>query len=343
MTIDILRELVSRRSVSGEEAEVAAWIAGFLSDNGFKVEMQDVEGDRKNVFARKGKPGLLFFGHMDTVPPLGTWTKDPFSLTVEGDRAYGLGTWDMKGGLACILEAARGAKDMAILFTVDEEEISEGSWKALGRKEFFSGISGMISAEAGNAEGTYGGARHISYGRQGRLAYSISKELPAGHAATAEEGWVGWIHEKSRMPRLKSRLIIRNFHATSKGLSMPDRAEIDVDALVHPDEREVDFRKLIGDHFGAQAELKQRKTPYLKPYSFRDHGFIRKVGAVVEEEFGAPEYHIGSSVGDENALAELGIPIAIIGPEGRNEHRPDEWVSLKSLEEITRLYKRLLS
>ena len=340
--LEILRELVAVRSVSGEEGQIGEWIGRFLGRSGFSVETQEVERGRSNIFARKGNPRLLFFGHMDTVPPLGSWSREPFSLTVEGDRAYGLGTWDMKGGLACILEAVRDAPDAAVLFTVDEEEISKGSHKAVKRREFFQGLRGIVSAEAGNAEGTYGGVRHISYARQGRLAFFLSKELSAGHAATAREDWVQWMYEKSRMPKVKSRLVIRNFHATSRGLSMPDRAELDVDALVHPDEKDVDFAKVLSDHFGAEATLKKRETPYLKPYSFKDHEFIKEVGKVVENGFGPPSFHIGSSVGDENALADLGLPIAIVGPEGRNEHRPDEWVSVKSLGDVKELYRKLL-
>ncbi|MEW6721821.1 MAG: M20/M25/M40 family metallo-hydrolase [Candidatus Micrarchaeota archaeon] len=341
--LDILRKLVAIRSVSGEEGEIARWAAGFLTERGFEVGLQDCGGGRPNVFAKKGNPRLLFFGHMDTVPPAGAWTKDPFALTVEGDCAYGLGSWDMKGGLACILDSVQEAEDMAILFTVDEEEISRGSWKALERKGWFDGLEGIVSAEAGNTEGTFGGVRHISHGRQGRLAFRVTKQLSAGHAATAKEDWVEWIYSASKQPGMKSRIVIRNFHATSRGLSVPERAELDVDALIHPDEKDIDFRELVAKQFGGEAELVKRETPYLKPYSFENHPFLKKVGDVVSREYGRPEYHVGSSVGDENALAQLGIPIAIVGPEGRNEHRADEWVSVKSLEEISGLYRKLLA
>src|SRR4030095_7457097 len=173
--VGILKHLVAIDSVSGKEREIGNWIGNFLSVLGFSVSYQEVEPGRNNILARKGNPKLLFFGHMDTVPPVDSWKKDPFKLTIEGDRAYGLGSWDMKGGVAAILSAAQEAKDMAILITVDEEEISKGGWKAIEARDFFKGIEGIISAEAGNEPGTYGGASHIAYGRQGRRAYHLEK------------------------------------------------------------------------------------------------------------------------------------------------------------------------
>ncbi|MEW6036035.1 MAG: M20 family metallopeptidase [Candidatus Micrarchaeota archaeon] len=341
--LEILKGLVETGSVSGREERIAARIGDALSASGFDVRYQAVEGRRSNIFARKGEPSLLFFGHMDTVPPVDSWAKNPLRLTVEGDRAYGLGAWDMKGGLAAILHAAQGAKDMAVLVTVDEEEISKGGWKAIGDKGFFKGINGIISAEAGNEPGTYGGARHISYGRQGRKAFHLVKELGAGHAATAGQDWVDWLHScMHSMPKTASRIVVRRFCASSRGLSVPDKAEMDVDVLIHPSEKGTDFQGLLSTHFGAPAGLKKRQTPYLEPYSFENHPFISRVAGIVQESLGEPSLHIGSSVGDENALALLGIPIAIIGPEGRNEHRADEWVSVKSLREVAGLYSKLL-
>ena len=341
--VEILSDLVAIDSRSGREKEICRFIGKFLSGCGFAVKYQKAEGARENLFARKGNPKLLFFGHMDTVEPVGSWTRDPFRLTIEDGRAYGLGAWDMKGGISAILHAAQSAKDMAVLLTVDEEDISRGAWKALEEKAFFKGIRGIISAEAGNEPGSYGGARHISYGRYGRKAYRLTKELPAGHGATSEQSWVEWAYKSmSRLPEIKSRIVIRRFCATSKGLSVPDKAEIDVDVLIHPEEAGLDFQAVLCGHFGAVVELAKRETPYLEPYSFEGNGFIQEVAGIVRGSFGEPSFHLGTSVGDENALARLGIPIAIVGPEGRDEHKADEWVSMKSLDEVASLYRILL-
>lgn len=340
--IDILSRLISIKSVSGNEKNICLWIKEFLLTNGFDVEFQEVEKDRWNIFAKKGNPKMLFFGHLDTVPPVANWINEPFKLTIKNDQAIGLGCWDMKGGIATILKAAESEENFALLFSVDEEEISKGGWKAIENKKFFEGINGIISAEAGNEKGTYGGVTHLAYARSGRIAYKMIKSFSAGHAATIDSNWIEWIYKKSTtLPKYKSRIVIRNFHATSNGLSVPELTTTDIDVLIHPNESEIDFKRILENHFEAVLNEIKRETPYLKPYSFEENNFIKKVSKVVEEKFGKPSLHIGSSVGDENALALLGIPIVIIGPEGRNEHAADEWVSIKSLNQICELYKIL--
>jgi acetylornithine deacetylase len=77
--------------------------------------------------------GLLLAGHTDTVPfDEGAWTKDPFKVTEEGNRLYGLGTIDMKGFFAFIVEALKEvdlktlSKPLRILATADEETTMAG-------------------------------------------------------------------------------------------------------------------------------------------------------------------------------------------------------------------------
>jgi acetylornithine deacetylase/succinyl-diaminopimelate desuccinylase-like protein len=340
---EILASLVSIDSVSGKEKQACLWAADFLKSNGFSVELQEVSKDRWNVFARKGNPKAVFFGHLDTVPPVSGWTKKPFSITSEGDKLYGLGTWDMKGGVSAILYNAQQAKDMAILLTVDEEESGTGSLKAVQNQAFFKGIKIIISAEAGNTPTTYAGLGHVTVGRKGWKGYSFRKALEGGHAAIAGNNWVDWLHAAVSTPRkVKSRIIIRNFHATAKGFSVPDSAEAYIDVIVEPEEKDADFGAEISRLFGLEkGSLVEDGPSEYPPYSFAGNPEIMKISGIVRQ-FTEVTFTLGDSVGDENVLARLGIPIVIMGPEGRNEHHADEWVSLKSLNEIAALYKKVL-
>ncbi len=75
-----------------------------------------------SLLATRGAPRLLFNFHVDTVPVAEGWTRDPFVLGVEGDRAIGLGACDIKGASACMLAAAAlTSGPVALLFTSDEE------------------------------------------------------------------------------------------------------------------------------------------------------------------------------------------------------------------------------
>ena len=77
---------------------------------------------------------VLLAGHTDTVPfDEGGWSKDPFKVTEEGNRLYGLGTIDMKGLFAFIVEALKEIdlktldKPLRILATADEETTMAGA------------------------------------------------------------------------------------------------------------------------------------------------------------------------------------------------------------------------
>ncbi len=96
-----LCDLVSIRSVTGEEAALSAYIADRLKQAGVAVE-RDEEG---NVTAEAGRGDRLLVvnGHLDTVPPVDGWKTDPFAPRVESGRVYGLGASDMKAGLACMM------------------------------------------------------------------------------------------------------------------------------------------------------------------------------------------------------------------------------------------------
>ena len=82
----------------------------------------------------QGEGGLLLAGHTDTVPyDAGRWSKDPFQVTEEGNRLYGLGTIDMKGFFAFIVSAlqeldlSKLQKPLRILATADEETTMAGA------------------------------------------------------------------------------------------------------------------------------------------------------------------------------------------------------------------------
>lgn len=79
--------------------------------------------------ASRARDVCALYFHVDTVPVAHGWRHDPFRLTAEGDRLYGLGTADMKGAIAAALLALRAAAafqvplayDPMLLLCTDEE------------------------------------------------------------------------------------------------------------------------------------------------------------------------------------------------------------------------------
>jgi acetylornithine deacetylase/succinyl-diaminopimelate desuccinylase-like protein len=120
-----------------DESRVAEIILEELERHSFDVTRQRVEGQRYNIVASLGDPRLILAGHMDTVTPgdVKKWiVTPPWEPKVEGDRLYGLGAVDMKGGIAAILAAAEetskeNVDGLWLLFDVDEEYSFKGMEK----------------------------------------------------------------------------------------------------------------------------------------------------------------------------------------------------------------------
>lgn len=134
-TIDILKQLISIPSyVDSEhnENELGTFIEDYLKKNTtLTVERQNVEGNRFNIIAKgKSDPDIILFGHLDTVLPKNE-TADPFIPRVEGDKLFGLGSVDMKSGLAIMLDIASSNKSekLGLVFSVDEEYDFKGALK----------------------------------------------------------------------------------------------------------------------------------------------------------------------------------------------------------------------
>lgn len=127
MLLDHLRFLVScdtrnpPRAIRGTDA-LFAYLRVQLESANFRVTVRDLGDGAVSFLAVRGAPKVLINIHLDTVPDNPRWTRDPLSLHVDGDRVYGLGACDIKGGAAALVAAAQQTSgDAAILFSTDEE------------------------------------------------------------------------------------------------------------------------------------------------------------------------------------------------------------------------------
>ena len=134
-----LKELISSPSISSTQEkwdqgnkEIIHLLAGWFEALGFSITIQKVPNtrDKYNLLAKlgSGEGGLLLAGHSDTVPfDENRWQSDPFAIIEKDDKFFGLGTCDMKGFFAFILQACKGLdatmlkKPLYILATADEE------------------------------------------------------------------------------------------------------------------------------------------------------------------------------------------------------------------------------
>jgi glutamate carboxypeptidase len=133
--ISLLRDLVEAESPSAHPEchdSVRRILSGALMDVGYIVREPGVPGGARHIFARpaqrpRDRGNQLLVGHFDTVWPIGTIDKRPF--TVNGNTIRGPGVFDMKGGLAQIVLALRTVRELhleppltpVVLVNADEE------------------------------------------------------------------------------------------------------------------------------------------------------------------------------------------------------------------------------
>jgi succinyl-diaminopimelate desuccinylase len=133
--VALARELVGIDTINppGHEGRAAAVLGERLEAASLEVATHDLEPGRPSVVARwpgRGdEPALCLTGHLDTVPLGGAdWARDPLEAEIDGDRLYGRGASDMKGGTAAIVVAAervaalgRGRGGLELVLTAAEE------------------------------------------------------------------------------------------------------------------------------------------------------------------------------------------------------------------------------
>src|SRR6266487_2148335 len=112
--IDLASELIRIPSFKTEETLLARFLADFFHPRGYHVELQEIEPGRLQTIATlKGTGGgasLMLNGHIDINALTLRWRRDPWTPSVEGDRLYGHGVQNMKGGLTSIIMAAEAVR-----------------------------------------------------------------------------------------------------------------------------------------------------------------------------------------------------------------------------------------
>lgn len=348
--IDTVKELIAAPSHSGETGEMEYLVAskvGEIAD----ADFMPVQNMGRNVVSKvvhdDSLPTIIINGHLDTVAVCKGWTREPLAPTVDGDKIYGLGSADMKAGVAVAIEAFRmladiGTFNVTFAGTIDEEGDSTGAFELLD-----NGIKADLCLIPEPSHG------NLMMGCRGRLVFEILIRGRSAHGAVPEEG-VNAIEEASKFVCALEKIEYLEHHILGRGsstvlameggtrtLSVPESCRIKLDRHYVPGETMESCLQQLKDaaaSFSAEAEFDirpdpTRKTPFLEPYVTLDEGmashFCQSVGA---------EYAYGRSVGDYNAFSKV-MPTVVYGPHGGNWHSADEWVSISSIEECLEGYR----
>lgn len=366
--LDCLRRLVSIPSVLPHEAEIAAYIAEVLQGMGLMVAWQEAAPGRPNVMATADLGNqdrfLVFSGHHDTVAAAPDWQTNPFALVEKNGRLYGLGVYNMKAGLACILAAMKALLEtpslrgklgrLGFASVVDQEGGSLGA-RALLATEY-----GRCDAML-HAEHFYGDSvdDYLPIAGLGKVLYKLTVQGKAAHGFRPHLG-INAVTDAAQIELALRDLPLPEDALFGKGtvctlkieggyeqyeVVVPARCEMVVNRLLVPGEsRETavaEMQALIDKLELASTIMIETPPPFFDPYFLDEQTPLLPVfQSVYEQVIGkAPTFAAHKGITDANVfVAEGGIPTIAFGPKGTNHHMAGEYVEKETLAFVAQVY-----
>jgi acetylornithine deacetylase/succinyl-diaminopimelate desuccinylase-like protein len=381
--VDLCRQLVRLPSVGERdgEAAVVAHLQALLATMG-TGELKIVEpapGRPSLVYTLHGRrsgPTLLLNGHADTVLDTPGWSRDPYGAERDGDRVYGLGSSDMKGGVAAIvcatLEVATGsgpdAGTLMLAVTADEDAGMEWGVPWLLANGHLDADVAIVAEAAGAtndferlALGSRGyGYVEIEVSAPGRAhASRYSRAQP--HAVAIAADLIGAIERDFRptprehplYPEGPTVVAGYEFHGGEALGRLAEHARFSVGVRLLPGGDGVTLMDELSEFVGGRAGGAEVSitpvavSPFAEGMALgSDHPLARLASdAVVAAGYPAPVIAGTSGFSEGAFFAAHGIPtLPALGP-GRSPlaHGPDEWVSVSALQSAVSIYRELIA
>ena len=366
--LDLTLELISRPSVTPDDAGCQTLIAARLRRVGFNIEQLRF-GEVDNLWATHGDGGpvLVLLGHTDVVPPgpREAWASDPFTPEIRDGMLYGRGAADMKGSVAAFVIALeefvtkhpQHNGTVALLLTSDEEgDAIDGVrkvadvFRARGERIDWC-ITGEPSSKAVLGDlvrvGRRGSlsARLTINGVQGHVAYPDKARNPIHQAipALAELAARQWDEGYETFP--PTSLQITDTHAGNHANNViPASLEVLFNLRYNPHwdaaKLEAECESILRNH-GLDYAIHWHRSgePFYTP-----EGELRNATREVLTRFAgtAPEESTGGGTSDARFIAPLGAHCIEVGPVNASIHKVDEHVRVTDLEALPALYLHLM-
>ncbi|QSX30317.1 acetylornithine deacetylase [Shewanella cyperi] len=344
---------------------VIALLHQWFSDLGFQCHSSEVSDSRNkhNLLAQigSGQGGLLLAGHTDTVPfDEGRWTQSPFTLTEKDNRWYGLGSCDMKGFFALVLEAVKDfspalfKRPLYVFASADEETTMSGA-------KAFAEHSGIRPEYALIGEPT--NLRPV-YMHKGHLAQGIRVTGRSGHSSDPARGLnaIEIMHLViGQLLKLKQHLA-DNFHEDAFSVPYPTmnfghiHGGDAANRICGCCDLHLDIRPLPGLSL---ADLELMVANYLQDISLRYPGAISITtlypGAEsfagsrdnpwtqLVEALSGNEAQVVNYSTEAPYIQRLGCQTLVLGPGSIEQaHQPDEYLAMDQLKPTVELLKKLI-
>ena len=390
---DALTRLVRIPSITGDEGAVQDAVAELFAEIGLVVERlepepaaarldpdwpgQEMPRDRLPiVLGRIGRPGgrrLVLVGHVDVVPvgDPATWTRDPWAAERDGERLYGRGAVDMKGGVASILAAMRALRDAGLA------EMLGGEILVASVPSEEDGGQGMLAAIRAGVTGdmaviTEPTDLEVVIAHAGAITFKLTVHGRAAHASVRREGVSALANLQTLIVALERDEAERNGAETEPLMTAHGLPYATIIGTVHGgvwpssviDKLEVEGRygvKLGQTWRDAERDLLRaiddanESDPFLRDHpatveltggkfsSSRvpaDHPLPVGLADVAEAVLGRRPPMTGEPYGADMRLLvnEGSTPTVIFGPgDKRVAHSADEWVSVEDVATCARV------
>lgn len=372
-TLELLAELIRRRSVTPDDAGCQELLANRLAASGFTIEHMPF-GEVENFWATRGQrddsdgPLLVFAGHTDVVPPgpESAWSSAPFEPTERHGRLYGRGAADMKGGLAAMVTAVETfvhehpahAGRIGFLITSDEEgPAQDGTRRVIDAlQQRGERIDWCVVGEPSSQEklgdlirvGRRGSlnARLTVKGKQGHVAYPQLARNPihAAMPALAELAATEW--DRGQAPFPPTSFQVSNLNAgTGAENVIPGEAEILFNfrySTAHtPESLQAKVTEILGRH-GVDYDISWRDSG--RPFHTGPGRLIDAVDAAIQDVTGnTPEHSTGGGTSDGRFIAPTGADVIELGLINASIHQADEWTWIADLEQLSSIYYRIMT
>ena len=337
------------------EQHIVDHLAARLERSGFTTSLVPAHGHdgRPSLVAvppgSANGPTVVLNGHLDTVGVAGM--PAPFTPRVEGDRLYGRGAADMKGGVAAAVVAAEqlvatGAPVRPVLALVaDEEDASLGSGAVIAA---LPGL-GVRPDVALVAEPT---GLDLSRSLRGFAVVRVRFAGRASHSSQAELGVNAVTHlgrllhaVDQQAPAVRANggdLMVTLVSGGESAFVVPDQAECLVELRTTPDqpsgEAVATVRELLDPGWQAEAELVVHRDGWRLDDTGPAADLSSELGQALGTgaTFDAPYWM-------EAPLWQRLCPTLVCGPSGGGLHAVDEWVELGQVRRFATTLIRVLS
>lgn len=341
--VGLLKRLIAIPSTSRDEQLAADEMGSFLQENNIPYQRQG-----NNIWAcspdfDEQRPTLLLNAHIDTVKPVSTWSRDPYTPTVEGDRLYGLGANDCGGGLVSLLQVFR-------ILTAESSPLTSYNLIYLASaEEEVSGKNGISSvlpllprvdvAIVGEPTGM-----QPAVAEKGLMVLDMTAHGKSGHAARNEGvnalyevlDDLVWLRDY-RFERVSPFLGPTKMQATVINVGtqhnvVPDECRVVIDVRTNELYTNEEVFDIIRQH--VKSDVEARSFRLHSSHIDTGHPLIRRCVELGMKPFGSP------TLSDQ---ALMPFPSFKLGPgDSARSHSADEFIGITEIEQAVKTYIKVI-